>query len=538
MDPLIARPALALVPWDGRFKPVTPQGIGERARVYFDAMQDRHVPVTPDLAAGLARMEASTDPTSVVPWGRAYELAGQALGLGGSFGRTAFWATLTPVFMLEVAEPLLRKAALATGRVAITMPGSLQTDSGYSSLCKQTEAALGGLLETFEAAGHGFWSRAGAALFAAHSDSNAVTNAISRARLPARVARVLPGLVFEIEPERPVQKEQERKKAMPKVRSDTIRSGIRPREGGVDGIVHSRRLDEIGTALISTFVYPSDHLLVKLMDEGFLTTLRPPYRHPSRDLLSITLCEATSSQGPAAVVKAAWIDASIRLSFLLANLGRARSELGWCDVTDTGPICSAISMQGMQTLHGLDGSTLDGMLRRGLISRSTLMPAVFLSTPKTLWKGNSPEDRIREAVQLTVAESGRVANSVGAQSKAARRQRVPRAMTRPGDYSATLAFNIANGRDGIGNRITDWRTDSDNFRRKLDLKGVKRLRVAQLLLPQTTGPGEAFRAASDFDPVESKISADAELHGNDALSSLIGKLSEWFVEQTVRALDE
>jgi len=531
-----AVPSLSLFGWDGGT--FGSAGEAPRARVYFDAMQDRHVPVTPQLAIALARMERSRNPADIMPWGRAYELAGQALGLGGSFGRTSFWSSLTPTFVLELAEPLLRKAAQNVGSVPITLPGSGATDTGYRFACEKIEGGLSALLKTPEIAGQGFWSRAGVALLAAYWEKTQAARVSNAFGGLVRVEDRLPGLVFEIEPERPVKPDSDKRRKRPKMRSTRLRTGIRPREGGVDGIIHSRRLEDVENALISTFAFPREVLLMKLVDEGFLTTLRPPFRHPSRDVLSLAMNASSRPGGPAAVVKAAWADAAVRLGYILTNLDLARTEFGWVDMAAAGPVCSAVSVQGLPVQAGLDGSGLGGVLRKSLIARSTLMPDAFVTTPKARWQSRDLSHQLPEAAKQLIGECGRVAHVAGAASAKGPKRQPLRIRPDLSDYATVLAISIADGVNAAGTRVTDWHADRDSFMRGLHLTTARRLRIAQILVPETMGPGAVFRLASDFDQTEVSVSADPELSPNDALAALIGQLSEWFVELTVKAIDD
>ncbi|MCB1387920.1 MAG: hypothetical protein KDK12_02000 [Rhodobacteraceae bacterium] len=531
----MAAPALSLIAWDGEFDVDTARA--PRARIYYDAMQDRHVPVTPRLALALAQMETSADPSSVAPWGVAYQLAGRTLGLGGTFGRTEFWSTLTPVFVLEIAEPLLRKAAVISGSVPLTMPGAARAAVDHDAQCIRIETALTALLNSPEAGGIGFWSRAGMALLAAYRD-RADERAAQAPVGMQRVTSVLPGLVFELEPERPATPSQHKRKIRQTVRSERVRAGIRPREGGVDGIASARGFEEVGAALMTTFAYPKELLLLKLLEEGYLTTLRPPFRNPERDLLSITMAEAEAGRGPAALAKAAWIDAAARLVFILARLGRAKSELGWCDLREDGPVVAGCSAQGQPDRVAADGWALSGSLRRTVIARSTLTPAAFVERPSRTWKDGSPERRRREAMSALLTECGRVAHGNGNLKEATRRRQTGTRAAQLGTYNVVLALDVVPGQSGQERHVTVWPSDRAAIARRMDLPSQSFLRVGRILLPPQLDADAIFRVASDIEPTERAIHADPSLSDTEALQFLVGQLSDWFVEQTVRALDD
>jgi hypothetical protein len=522
-----------------------------RARSIFEALHDRHVPVTPALSMALARMETTTDPAAIRPWGRAYGHAGAALGLGGRFGRTAHWARLGDVFISAVAEPLLRRAARAAGVVHIVTPGGgpRRDSAGYGAACARIEAAIDAMLDAPETAGAGFWSHAGAKLHAAYR--HRVSAALTRGdqELPPSPDPLVCRLVFDVEPELPQSTAAPKRPLRSKARSERSRSMIRPREGGVEGIVHTRRPDDLGEALLTSYAYPPELLLSRLLEEGFLIPHRPPLRRPRRHLLALAFNTSPLGAGPGAVAKAAWIDASLRLGVLLGAQNLRETEFGWCDLMETGLLPAAVSVSTIATKETarLDPFMLGGDLRRSMAARSTLLPSALAGLPARPWREGRLEDRPRDAMRALLGECARArlagaAIGRGAEARAA-------AMPRHADaaeYATTVALRITLGHADGARRVTEWRDDRATFLHAHGLIGARsggapdslRLRAGQMLLPEQVAPGHAFRVASDGDPVERAIAPDPDLAPAPALAALIGALSEWFMGQITQALDE
>ena len=122
--------------------------INGRARALCQVFQDRHVPLTPVLAERLAEIEHAKIPAAAPFWGRAYGLAGDAIGNARSLGQSAPWAALFGDFCRLLVEPMVREAARQLGRVHLlgTADVAAREKGGqeYTAYC--THAALSGLI--------------------------------------------------------------------------------------------------------------------------------------------------------------------------------------------------------------------------------------------------------------------------------------------------------------------------------------------------------------------------------------------------------
>lgn len=514
----------------------------------FNALQDRHVPATPRLIRSLHIMQTSDEPASVPPWGIAYEHAGAAIGLSGRFGRSSHWASMTDHFVTNLAEPLLRQAAINLGRAFITQfnrsEPTAQEFAGAAAACAALEQEVDRLLATPSAMPRGFWSYAGLSLFSA-SRNRTAPDRRNRAR-STRVNSTLSRLVYDIEPILPGSSQWQRRQQKSTLRSSSHRSGIRPREGGVTGVIHSRRLEDVDSALSSTFAYPRELMVSRLLEEGFLITHRPPKRKPNRDMLFIVLNDASTDDGPASVAKAAWIDATLRLSLLLKKAQMPRTEFGWSDVAFGGTIATALSLEAFErdaqlAISGAAAAAaLAGPLRHAMISRSSLVPDAFASLPSLDLSALPAEQRLRRATQDLVASALATANAGDL---------LPGRMPNNGeqrardlsDYAVVYLLRIGPAALGDGPnqplREIDWVRDRARILRDTAIETRGRLVAGEMLVPPLIAPGQRISLASDAAPQALHIDVPEEAGTpDDGLAELIGALSDWMIGEILQAL--
>ncbi|WP_238364628.1 hypothetical protein [Mesobacterium pallidum] len=518
-------------------------------RLLFDALQERHVPVTPRLTRALRQMRAASEPAAVPPWGQAYERAGAAIGLSGRFGRSALWAEMTDQFVAVLAEPLLRQAAVNLGRALVTQHGDAPPRpgdrEGAAAACAALEAEVGRLLSVPAAMPDGFWSHAGLALLSAARQRTAESRQ-ARSR-PTRVQAMLARLVYDVEPELPAGSEWQRRQQKATLTSHVQRAGRRPREGGVTGVIHTRRLEDVDAALSATFAYPPDLLVPRLMEEGFLITHRPPRKKPRRDLLLLVLNDAGIEDGPASVVKAAWTDATLRLSMLLKQAQMLQTEVGWTDVTADGTIPAALSLEALDrdaqlAISGAAAAAaLSGELRRGMVSKSSLVPAAFSAVPRQDGRDLPADQRLRRALQELTAECQNAA-ALAARAAARPGQGAATAPLRDvSDYGLVMLLRIAPLAAGDGPaapvRDIDWPRDRARILRETGLQTRARAVLGEILLPRAIVPGARLSAATDIAPqafhIDIPTGAETPSQG---LAELIGTLSDWMIGQVMQAI--
>lgn len=533
-------------------------GIGKLAppeRAIFDALQDRHIPVTPRLVHGLQQLRTSSEPAAVPLWGRGFQLAGEVLGLTSRFGRTAYWAELSDVFLRVVAEPLLRRAASNTGRMLIGThdpSGSVAQRDLATDFCQRLEAEVSRLLSDTQRMPRGFWSHAGTSLLQAYRART------SRALSPeaagtARVMPLLAELVYEVEPKLPQNCNWQRDKRTSSVRAARDRSGLRPRAGGVTGVIHTRRVEDIDAALSTTFAYPPELLLPRIMEEGFMITHRPPKRRPKRDLLVMVLNDSSLAAGPAALVKAAWIDAATRLALILAEFNRTKVEMGWTDLHASGSAPAALSLEAVLPGNVFDtkgtaaAEALSGSSRCGMISASTLVPTAFDALPRLHFPrpftAKDPAAPYRHAMQGLLTECFRAANGIqtatsskrGVESQQRRETKSTQARE-ASDYAGLLLFHIGDAQTFEGTRVIDWTRDRAEIIQRCGLRLSTPFRAAEVLLPAVPGPEQPIRAASDSAEETLDFAFETEQPADASVAEMIGTLSNWIIEETIQAI--
>lgn len=511
---------------------------GGRAAALFNLLQDRHLPMTPWLATSLAEFEQSTFPANDQYWGRAYQLASSEIGLGGKMGNTPAWRDLFPTFLQAVIEPILRAVALQAGRVVLSTYGTVADPDQQQVMDiagRKTEDAVDAALTKRDVMGQAFWIGAGVALLAAFRKLPVGRGPMrqgSMAGLPPlpdlRFSQLVYGVEPALEEDRLWQKNTQRTAA----KSKRIRVGIRPREGGVTGVLHTRRDSDLGDALTSAFVLPEEIRLIKLLEEGFMITHRPPHRRPDRDLLSMTIqTRQVAGLGAAALAKAAWVDATMRLRILLANLGMSKSEIGYGNMQPTGTIAAALTVDGQQPKGRFHILALKGQLRANSISTSTLVPEIF----ETIAAPNR-HNAEKRSPEIAATQRVRAACAMQAAATLTARRSGPQPKQQMTDYARVCLVEIApmvvRGNETV---VVDWRSDRRNAARTYGIEDVRDAFLGRILCPPDIKEGSTFVLCSDDGLEESKISVPQESESSEAIAKTIGALSGWFITQNILA---
>ncbi|GGB28446.1 hypothetical protein [Allosediminivita pacifica] len=365
---------MAVTLWieDGRNTPLV--NSGGRPHALIAAFAERHVALTLDMAEALAELEGADAPAEVRLWGAGFRLAGEAVGQARTLGATRFWQASVPSFMTTVAEPLLRKAMQRCGAVALpgqTPLGASPTGNWQTSYRAQLDA----LLLDMDGMGQGFWAEAALRLY-----GSALHTVQARRTGPTHFEPepLLVRLLFENEPILPEAARLSRRLKRVRNKSQRKRSGARPKEGGVTGLRSSTSLEDLNDALMSELVLPPPMLADRILHEGLLVRHRPPYRQPRRDVLMITLADRREARDrdAAAIIKAAWADAALRLQILLAQIGLEKSDLVWSEIGKAGHSAAVLRVETQDFPSGLDPLLMEGAVRRMRLFRSDLMPGL------------------------------------------------------------------------------------------------------------------------------------------------------------------
>ena len=517
--------------------------VSARAQEIFDILQDRHLPITPSLACSLAKLEGSASPAAERLWGQGYRLASTSLGLAGKMGNAPAWQRMFPIFVQAVVEPILRRCAARSGQNTLTTRGNLNSrKSGaaeYSSECRSIESWVVEAMSEEVVMGKNFWIGAGVALLGGFRKEMA--GRLSRMRhgktveLPFLPDLQLAKLIYGIEPELAEDRIWNKNLPRPNARSKRLRVGIRPREGGVTGVLHTRRDRDIADALPSAFVVPEEIRLIKLMEEGFMITHRPPHRRPERDLLSMTMSSVEMENLDAAyLIRAAWVDAAIRLRIILSNMSMTKTELGFAYIRAAGTLASAMSLENNPPKKGLDATALKGSIRRASISTSGLFPNMFETggTPKPLKDGDLGRTG---AAAVALVKDACHAQKALVPAKSARPNPVAKRID-PDEYANTClieaAPSVVRGDETV---VLNWRDDRRDLLNRYGFDRGSDVFFGKILCPPILKPGKRFVVCSDDRKGESEIEIPDKDTEGKTISATIGALSTWMITQNILA---
>ncbi|MGQ0566455.1 MAG: hypothetical protein ACT4OK_15485 [Gemmobacter sp.] len=519
------------------------RGLGgsARGRALLAAFHERHVPLTPALAEALARLEGAAQPGADAGWGRAYLRAGEALGIGGQVGG-AFWTAALPVFATTVAEPILRHAAgwvdtvTLFGAAPLAAPGAPvgRVEAGL------LEAAVNNALSDVAVMGRGFWVVTGVALHGAATRAVAVKAGLARRGAGARHLAPEPDaalcrLMFETEPEFPDDRAAQQRRQRTRAKSVRKRSGIRPKEGGVAGIRPSRRIEDFPDAVFSELILPPQLLVNRLLHEGLLVRHRPPLREPKRDLLALCFCDAQGGGDGAALAKAAWADAGLRLRLILAQRGLDRSDLVWAEAGPDAPLAAVMRTEEVVLRAGLDPMLLAGPQRADMLIRSGLLPgfADLLPRSAALDPAEGFAPHLPALAALGVQELQDRARPVRR-----RRDQVAEVPV-PADYARHLVLACLPARGPEGRKaLTDWTALRAEMRGHLRREVGDKTLFAALLWPDRAERGAAFTAVGDVPSLSDlTLPVPDDPDPRTCLAQMLGALSAWMIDLTLEALD-
>lgn len=140
---------------------------------------------------------------------------------------------------------------------------------------------------------------------------------------------------------------------MPRRRMDKEhRSGVRPKEDGVVGIIQSRRQDDLGDMVASELLNPKLLFWDRILNQGFLTRHRPPSRRRRRQVLFATLAPPARPGARLRLAKASWFHCVARLSIFLRLAGLPQSDFLWLEGDHLGGLRWLFG--GMDKLPGAD----------------------------------------------------------------------------------------------------------------------------------------------------------------------------------------
>jgi len=516
-----------------------------RAASLIAAFAERHVVLTPGLAARLADLEIADAPADVPVWGQAFRLAGQAVGQDAVVGRSRFWRGAVSAFPVLVAEPVLRRAMAAVEGAGLSGAADLPQASGNGcpdGWRARFDEMVQRFLSASEMMGGGFWMETAvrlqaAAWRAAQSRAGRTPRRLGLHAVAPEADPLLCRLLFEAEPEFPESYRLDSRRIRAREKSQRKRAGHRPKEGGVSGIRTSTNLDDLPDVLISELVLPPRLVVDRLLHEGLIVRHRPPYRQPKRDLLILGLADRRSDGLAGVIAKAAWADAAIRLQILLGQMGLPLSDLIWSEARATGFAADLLRVEDAEASVGLDPILLQGSLRAARLFRSGLMPGFPDTTGAT-----DPIPADAEGIEDTLLHLARIG---------LRRLQVRHSIDsgrlgpgadiahRPADYARRVAIVVLPPGSELAVRAgTDWKGARGQVSATLARVMEENTRLIGLLPPREVAPGASFAVVGDLIPdgtVEAML--DPDVPAADAVNRVLGTLSATLILAVLGALD-
>ena len=308
------------------------------AAACLERLHDAHIGATPRIARDLARFR-----DGVGLW----LPAATRLSIAQSSGNISLHYEMhvwrhAPLFALltHLAMPVVRAACTAQGQSIVIGDCSLSRDgerighNDYAQYADRLEKTVHALLATEEALGRPFWQAAG------HHIMNALMRGTGFEALAGEgggaiatgdLDGALLSFLIEADPDFTEISRRQFSKRMKGTRATHDRSGIKPKEGGVEGVRASSSIEDIPDMLNSEFLTPGILLTEKLISGPFLIRHRPPARRPKRHVLLIGACADPVDQDGMRLAKAAWLQAAFRLSEWLSGQGMENSEIRWIE---------------------------------------------------------------------------------------------------------------------------------------------------------------------------------------------------------------
>ncbi len=322
---------------DAAFERLAARGV-DAAEVVLASMHNRHVGITPGLAAELAELltgdRRGTPGTGV--WSlvlrrldsevssRAQSRSGPRARVGGGLVPSA-----APYFFaFRVALPLIERACAELGRCVLF--GESQSVSGgfdYRKYATDLRARIMRYSGADDPALATFWYDRAMTL---KSLSTPGATKGRRFRAAPDVDPLSSSLMYRIQPDqRPLMP----RKATHRPRAEAQRA-VRQRrsEGGISGITVTRREADLGGILLSEFMNPEPILLDRLVNHGFYALLRPPRRRKKKHVLVAGMMPAPLPETyTGQLARAAWMHAMTVLAQRLIAADLKRSAFLWVE---------------------------------------------------------------------------------------------------------------------------------------------------------------------------------------------------------------
>lgn len=304
-------------------------------------MHNRHIGITPQLAAELARLiiDAYASRQGQSAWHDVLKrLQEETSDPQFSFG--IILSTLPAYSVNRLAMPIVEEACQRIGRCCLFCQDNIDnevTREDYDRYSRELENEIrrtaAGKSDYFQL----FWVDRALALASYSRQAGFREPAVSG--LPETDPAAL-GLLLRLNPglshTMPLASQSRRL-------TDPLkhREASRLKEGGFSGIQITRRPEDMEDILLSEFVNPRVVLADRLLNNGFLALRRQTRREQLRDVLIAGIMpDELKPKLSADFIKACWFDFLRRFGNMLAQSGHKRSEFRWLEGNRLGQVRS------------------------------------------------------------------------------------------------------------------------------------------------------------------------------------------------------
>lgn len=314
------------------------------AHSILSSMHNRHIGITPKLAAELAPL--LLDPASarepVGTWKvvleRLFKEAEWEAEITGDEDTGLEWerfavllCSVPPYSVMRLALPIIENACLAMGKCYLFCQEWVENGvswNDYNKYAIELEREIINMARDKSDFFKIFWKDRSLALVN-YSRRPSMWRG-SGTGLPETAPSAV-AMLLGLEPEIP---ESKRFSLHPKLVTDPQKHREIPRikEGGFTGIHITRRIEDMGDMLMSEFLNPTEIMLDRLINTGYLALRRQPKREKLRDVMVVGVMPALVQPTLSAdFAKACWFDFIARFSYQLYQKRLFRSEFRWIE---------------------------------------------------------------------------------------------------------------------------------------------------------------------------------------------------------------
>ncbi|MDJ0840372.1 MAG: hypothetical protein QNK37_27930 [Acidobacteriota bacterium] len=359
------------------------------ARAVVETMHNRHLGISPGLAADLAVavLEPQKQAEAGV-WGHVFARLQEELVAdpsrsrnGGSRSRYGLVFNANPMYCVtRLAMPLVDRACRSMGACLLFCEEETDSDIDTTHYHAYTEALADTLIRlaaSYEEGAGLFWQDT--ALTLAGFSRKIQNQAGGISPLPETDPTTLAMLLRLRTGKLDIRKRLQRRRLM--TSASKHREMRNRKEGGIDGIQITRRAEDLDGILLSEFINPDIILADRIANTGFFAMQRQPKREKLRDVLLGALLPVTTARDLVSdFVKACWFESMLHLGLMLRRSGMNRSEFRWSEGSPYGGTRqSAFLLKDMPSFANIPDGPPSEALRREFITALGWLPA-FLDT--------------------------------------------------------------------------------------------------------------------------------------------------------------